>query len=150
MTMDAIHLYTIGFTRKSAETFFGLLKSAGVRRMVDVRLNVTSQLAGFAKQTDLRYFLRALLEAEYLHLTEAAPTKALLDGFKKGRLSWEEYAEGYRALLEERHAATFLRETIRAGDCFLCSEHEPTHCHRRLLAAYCAAVLRGVAVCHLM
>lgn len=150
MTMGAIQIYTIGFTRKPAKTFFGLLEVSGVRRVVDVRLNVTSQLAGFAKQKDLRYFLGAILKADYLHLKEAAPTKALLDGFKKGALSWEEYEEGYRLLLEERHASAFLRETIRSGDCFLCSEHEPDHCHRRLLAEYCAAVFGDVEVRHLM
>ena len=143
-------LYTIGFTRKPAKTFFGLLKSAGVRRVVDVRLNVTSQLAGFAKQTDLRYFLQAILKVEYLHLKEAAPTKALLDGFKKDGLSWAEYAEGYQNLLEDRRASVFLRETIRSGDCFLCSEHEPEHCHRRLLAEYFAGVFGGVEVRHLL
>lgn len=148
--MDKITLHTIGFTRKSAERFFGLIETAGVRRLVDVRLNVTSQLAGFAKQKDLRYFLKAISGIDYLHLKEAAPTKSLLDGFKKGGLSWEEYEEGYAAVLKERNASDWLPGNLRSGDCFLCSEHEPIHCHRRLLAEYCAAIMENVEVHHLV
>jgi uncharacterized protein (DUF488 family) len=148
--MDKMMLHTIGFTQKSAEQFFGLLKSAGVRRLVDVRLNVTSQLAGFAKQKDLRYFLKVISGINYLHLKEAAPTKTLLDGFKKGDLSWEAYENGYASLLKERHAEGWLPSTLRSGDCFLCSEHEPTRCHRRLLAEYCSGIMENVEIGHLL
>lgn len=148
--MANLTLYTIGFTKKSAERFFGLLESAGVRRLVDVRLNVTSQLAGFAKQRDLQFFLKAILDADYLYLEEAAPAKSLLDGYKKGDISWETYEAEYRSLLDERNAGDRLAETLRSGDCFLCSEHEPEQCHRSLLADYCAAVLGDVEVRHLI
>src|SRR5438309_11885131 len=69
-----LQLFTIGFTRKSAEAFFTSLREAGVRRLVDVRLNNISQLAGFTKKDDLRYFLKAIAGIEYLHLGELAPT----------------------------------------------------------------------------
>jgi uncharacterized protein (DUF488 family) len=147
--MDKMMLHTIGFTRKSAERFFGLLESAGVRRLVDVRLNVTSQLAGFTKQNDLRFFLKAISGIDYLHLEDAAPSKSLLDGYKKGGLSWEDYEEGYEALLKERNASGWLPSILRSGDCFLCSEHEPTRCHRRLLAEFCAEIMENVGICHL-
>ncbi len=148
--INKIQIYTIGFTQKSAERFFGLLETAGVKRVVDVRLNVTSQLAGFAKQKDLRYFLKALSGIDYLHLKEAAPTKSLLDGFKKGDLSWKNYEEKYAALLKERDASGWLPSTLRSGDCFLCSEHEPERCHRRLLAEFSAVIIENVEVCHLL
>ena len=43
-----MEIYSIGFTKKSAGEFFGALKTAGIERLLDVRLNNTSQLAGFA------------------------------------------------------------------------------------------------------
>ncbi len=148
--MDTIKLYTIGFTQKSAQEFFDLLKSAGVRRIVDVRLNVTSQLAGFAKQKDLKYFLEAILGADYLHLKNAAPEKTLLEGYKKKEISWAEYEKAYRKLLETRKAWEWLPDTLSSGDCFLCSEHEPDQCHRRLLAEYFAEIIDAVEVHHLV
>lgn len=148
--MNETTIHTIGFTQKSAERFFGLLESAGVERVVDIRLNVTSQLAGFAKQKDLRYFLKAISGIDYLHLKSAAPTKALLDGFKKGGLSWADYEREYAALLAERNALDWLPATLRSGDCLLCSEHEPTHCHRRLLAEFFAGMTENARINHLV
>jgi len=47
---DKVVLYTIGFTKKNARQFFETLKTAGVKRLVDIRLNNQSQLAGFTKR----------------------------------------------------------------------------------------------------
>ena len=55
-----IKLFTIGFTQKSAHKFFTTLKEARVQRVIDVRLNNNSQLAGFSKKEDLSYFLKEL------------------------------------------------------------------------------------------
>ena len=128
-------LYTIGFTKKTAEVFFGKLKSAGVRRIVDIRLNNTSQLAGFAKHEDLVYFLRTICGIAYIHLPKLAPDKDLLDRFKKQKGTWEDYERNFNALLAERRIdGAFLDRTLEDGDCLLCSESTPAHCHRRLVA----------------
>ena len=77
-----MQLFTIGFTRSSAEAFFGRLQRAGVRRVIDVRLNNRSQLAGFAKRDDLAWFLRALGGIAYQHDAGLAPTPALLAAYR--------------------------------------------------------------------
>ena len=81
--MKQTKLFTIGFTKKSAEEFFSRLQTAGVKRVIDVRLNNVSQLAGFAKREDLAYFLKALCDCEYRHEPLLAPTKEILNGYKK-------------------------------------------------------------------
>ncbi len=142
-------LFTIGFTQKSAEEFFTALQQAGVRRVVDVRLNNTSQLAGFSKRDDLQYFLRATGKIEYLHLPDLAPTQAILDAFKKHKGSWEEYAPQFLALLAERRVVTTLDRAQFEHACLLCSEATPEHCHRRLVAEMLAASWPGLEIIHL-
>lgn len=128
-------LYTIGFTQKSAEQFFEALKAAGVRRVVDVRLNNTSQLAGFTKRDDLVYFLRAVGGMNYVHLPELAPDKSLLDLAKNKKGPWDQYEAGFSKLLAERKVdGKYLAEALQNGDCLLCSEPTPERCHRRLIA----------------
>ncbi len=128
-------IYTIGFTKKSAEEFFALLRAAGVRHVVDIRLNNRSQLAGFAKSKDLAFFARELEGIEYVHLPELAPTQDLLDAYKKHRGSWEEYEAGFTRLMQERSAyEQFDQRLLEESPCFLCSEATPEHCHRRLVA----------------
>ncbi len=127
-------LFTIGFTRKSAETFFTLLQEAGARRVVDIRLNNSSQLAGFAKARDLAYLLRAIGGIDYLHQPMFAPTADILDAFKKKELAWDAYERAYDNLMNERDADAFALAALRDGDCLLCSEHDPAQCHRRLFA----------------
>ena len=143
-------LFTIGFTRKSAETFFTLLKEAQVRRVIDVRLNNRSQLAGFSKATDLEYFLRAIGGMEYRHLSELAPTQELLDSYKKRRGSWSEYERGFVELLRKRGVDQSLDRSLFNMACLLCSEHEPIHCHRRLVAEYLKDKWGDVEVRHLL
>jgi uncharacterized protein (DUF488 family) len=129
-------LFTIGFTQKSAAAFFGLLQNAAVQRIVDTRLNNTGQLAGFAKRDDLAYFCRSLLAAEYVHWTESAPEDEMLAAYRNRQLSWTEYAEAYVALLERRKVEQQLKIVTDKRSCLLCSEAQPHHCHRSLLAEY--------------
>lgn len=147
--MKPITLYTIGFTRKSAEVFFTTLARAGVARVVDVRLNNVSQLAGFSKKNDLAYFLRAIGGIDYLHLPELAPTQALLDEYKKLKGDWAVYATGFRQLMVERQIEATVAREVLDGGCLLCSEATPEHCHRRLVAEYLSERWGGVTTVHL-
>jgi len=143
-------LFTIGFTQKTAEIFFETLKKSGVRRVVDVRLNNTSQLAGFTKKDDLIYFLRTIGGINYLHVPELAPTRGLMELIKKKKVKWEAYETGYTALLAERKAGgSFLKKTLKNADCLLCSESMPEHCHRRIVAEKFQAVTSNVDIVHL-
>jgi uncharacterized protein (DUF488 family) len=144
-----ITLFTVGFTGKSAKEFFEILKQAGVRRVVDIRLNNVSQLAGFTKKRDLEYFLRAIADIDYVHEPELAPAKEILDGYKKKKIDWNEYEKGYRNLLEERQPAKRLKREDFDGACLLCSEPTPEHCHRRLAAEYLQAQWENVLIHHL-
>jgi uncharacterized protein (DUF488 family) len=129
-------LFTIGFTKKSAESFFTKLKNAGVKRLVDIRLNNVSQLAGFSKRDDLAYFSRTINHISYIHLPQLAPTQELLDDYKKKEGSWEEYQRRFIDLVTSRRIEEHLVGEIFDGDCLLCSEDKPHHCHRRLVAEY--------------
>jgi uncharacterized protein (DUF488 family) len=142
-------LLTIGFTKKTAEEFFSRLQKARVKRVVDVRLNNTSQLAGFAKGRDLGYFLDAVAKIDYVHWPELAPTKEILDAFKKEKGSWEEYEQSFAALLAERRIAETVGGSLCEGDCLLCSEATPEQCHRRLVAEYIGEHRGDVEVIHL-
>jgi len=144
-----ITLFTIGFAGHSARQFFEKLAAAGVRTVVDVRLNNVSQLAGFAKRNDLEYFLRSIAEIEYRHELCLAPTADMLDDYQKKRIAWDDYERRFNALLEERRPAAVLERAAFDGACLLCSEHEPQHCHRRLAAEYFQRAWGGVRIHHL-
>ncbi|MBI3683142.1 MAG: DUF488 domain-containing protein [Acidobacteria bacterium] len=132
-----MEVYSVGFTKKTAEQFFGLLKNAGIRRLLDVRLNNVSQLAGFAKRDDLQFFLRAICDAEYIHEPLLAPTQEMLDAYKKRKGSWAEYATGFLTLMRERRAEQALDKFIFSiPTVLLCSEPTADHCHRRLVLEY--------------
>ena len=131
-----MRLYTIGFTKTSAEGFFGRLKKAEVHSLVDVRLNNVSQLSGFAKKDDLRYFMREIVGAPYVHRPELAPTQDMLDDYKKSGGSWDAYERRFLALMEIRHVEDSVSREALDGACLLCSEDKPHHCHRRLVAEY--------------
>lgn len=133
MTIDVA---TIGFTRTSAEGFFGRIAQAGVRTVVDVRLHNTSQLAGFAKADDLAYFLKAICGVSYVHEPLLAPTEDILKGFKKDKGDWAVYRDRFLALMAERRIEDRLRPETLDGACLLCSEATPHHCHRRLVCEY--------------
>ena len=142
-------LYTIGFTGKSAEQFFTLLTENAVKRVLDVRLNNTSQLAGFTKRDDLRFFLSRVAGIDYLHLPQFAPSVELLKGYTGNSLDWGNYERGYLTLLSDRDALAFVDPSIFDGGCLLCSEAMPEHCHRRLLAELVANCVPDVHIMHL-
>jgi uncharacterized protein (DUF488 family) len=144
-----IKLFTIGFTGKSAKEFFEKLGRAGVRRIVDTRLNNVSQLAGFTKKRDLEYFLRAITDIEYVHEVQLAPTKDILDGYKKKRIVWDAYERAFRQLLDSRQPDKLLSPVLLDHACLLCSEPTPDHCHRRLVAEYLKLHWGSVDVEHL-
>lgn len=146
-----MEIFTIGFTRTTAEDFFGRLKSHRVERLLDVRLNNRSQLAGFAKRDDLRYFLRELVGAEYEHAPLLAPTQEILDDYKKRKeMPWEEYEERFLTLIREREVENELRpEDFSRRTVLLCSESTPEHCHRRLVAEYLRDRWKDVEIVHL-
>ena len=142
-------LFTIGFTQKSAEQFFTLLKNAGVKRVLDIRLNNKSQLAGFSKSEDLQYFLSALGGIGYRHVDEMAPTQPLLDKARKAKGTWEGFEKQFLALMKQRRIEKVVDAKELAEACLLCSEHEPDHCHRRLVAEYLQRTYPDLEIVHL-
>lgn len=142
-------LYTIGFTKSSAESFFGRLNRAGVRKLVDVRLNNVSQLAGFAKRDDLRYFLKAICGIDYAHEPQLAPTQDMLDAYKKAGGDWSDYERRFIDLIASRHIELTLNPDVLADACLLCSEDKPHHCHRRLVGEYLRDKWGEVEIVHL-
>ncbi len=142
-------IYTIGFTRKSASVFFSTLQNAGVRRIVDVRLNNVSQLAAFAKRDDLQYFAKAICGIGYIHLPSLAPTKDMLDKYKKERGDWSVYEEKFLDLMKTRRIEDTIPREILDGGCLLCSEETPHYCHRRLVAEYLGAKWGSVEIEHI-
>src|SRR5262249_235213 len=143
-------IFTIGFTKKSAETFFTRLKNAGVKRLVDVRLNNVSQLAGFTKKDDLRYFTKAICNIEYRHLPELAPTQDILDSYKKRQeMTWDWYEERFLALMKARRIKETLSPDLLDSACLLCSEEKAQFCHRRLVAEYLKNHWESVEIIHI-
>ena len=145
-----MEVYSIGFTKKTAEQFFGLLKGAGIHRLIDVRLNNVSQLAGFSKREDLQYFLQEICGADYRHEPLLAPTKEMLDSYKKEKGSWEEYERRFLGLMADRKVEEKLDAGIFAvPTVLLCSEPEPDHCHRRLVLEYLQQKWSNLTIHHL-
>ncbi|WP_449419313.1 DUF488 domain-containing protein [Phormidium nigroviride] len=144
-----IDLFTIGFTQKSAEQFFEMLIDAGVRRVIDTRLNNVSQLAGFAKRKDLEYFLRKVGNIEYIHVLDLAPTQDILDDYKKKKGDWETYEHKFLKLMKVRQIEEKISPDILDGGCLLCSEAKPHNCHRRLVAEYLSDKWGNLKICHL-
>jgi len=144
-----IELFTIGFTKKNAQTFFSLLKNNNVKRVIDVRLNNVSQLAGFAKKDDLIYFLKELCNIEYVHMPTFAPTKQILDDYKKNKGAWNEYVEKFGQLIRNRQIEKTVALEYLDRVCLLCSEHIPDQCHRRLIAEYLKLNHEEINIIHL-
>ncbi len=143
-----MRIFTIGFTKTTAESFFSRLKTPGVSKIIDVRLNNVSQLAGFAKRDDLKYFAKAICGIDYQHLPSLAPTQEMLDAFKKQRGSWADYERKFLDLMASRQVEKMDRERLDGG-CLLCSEAKPHHCHRRLVAEYLKEKWSDVEIRHL-
>lgn len=146
---DSVNLFTIGFTQKTAQKFFETLVKAGVKRVIDTRLNNVSQLAGFAKKSDLEYFLQKIGHIEYTHIIELAPTKEILDEYKKNKGDWATYEQKFLKLMAEREIEKRIKPDILDGGCLLCSEAKPHKCHRRLVAEYLNGKWGNVKICHL-
>jgi uncharacterized protein (DUF488 family) len=150
MPRDPIRVFTIGFTKKSAEEFFEKLRAEGVRRVLDVRLNNTSQLAGFSKHDDLKYFLKQIAGIDYLEAPLLAPTQPLLDAYKKNHGRWEDYERDFLQLMKERRIEEKIDPSLLAGGCLLCSEDTPHHCHRRLVVDYLQKCWGNLDVKHIV
>ena len=144
-----MRVYTIGFTKKSASDFFELLRASGAKRIIDVRLSNISQLAGFTKKDDLEYFLGKICRMQYVHLPELAPTREMLNSYRKSHRNWETYESEFLDLMEQRRIEKMrIRRTIANG-CLLCSEDKPDQCHRRLVAEYLQRSWGDLDIVHL-
>jgi len=145
-----MEVYTIGFTKKAAAEFFETLKKAGVKRLLDVRLNNSSQLAGFTKSENLPFFLREICSAEYLHEPLLAPTKDILDAYKKRKGRWEDYERSFLKLMAERKIEQKIdRKLFAVPTILLCSEAKADHCHRRLVLEYLQDKWGGLKIINL-
>jgi len=142
-------VHTIGFTKTSAEGFFTRIQKAAPKRVLDVRLNNVSQLAGFAKKDDLKYFLKAICGIDYVHRSELAPTQELLDAYKKDGGDWPTYEKSFLDLMALRRIEDMIPREQVDGACLLCSEDKPHHCHRRLVAEYLRAKWGDLSIEHL-
>lgn len=142
--------YSIGFTQKKAEQFFNLIASNNIKTLIDVRLNNTSQLSGFAKKDDLKYFLKELCDCEYMHVPDLAPTKEMLKPYQKGVITWEVYEERFYSLMAQRNIEKYLDANFIDQGCLLCSEHLPHHCHRRLVLEYLNKFDESMKIKHLV
>ena len=145
-----MEIATIGFTKHSAESFFGRLRRAGTRHLVDVRLNNVSQLAGFAKRDDLKFFLSEIVGASYSHEPQLAPSSETLIAYRNKEMTWEDYEKRYLDLLAHRAVENHLDvDLFRKGVVLLCSEQTSERCHRRLAAEYLDNHWGGVSITHL-
>ena len=147
--MTKIQLYTIGFTKKSAKEFFESLKKAKIKTLIDIRFNNKSQLNAFSKGGDLPYFLEEICACSYLHFPEWAPTKELLDSYKKKQITWEVYEKQFGFLLAQRDILTEAFNMDLDNACLLCSEPTAEKCHRRLVAEHLADNIDDISVRHI-
>ena len=144
-------VYTIGFTQKSAQEFFKAICENKIQLLIDIRLNNTSQLAGFSKELDLKYFLCELCQTKYVHDLKFAPTKSILNDFKKNLISWQNYVDQYTSLIDRRNGLVHFVEEYSEYDsvCLLCSEPTPEHCHRGILADLLKSKYKHFDVVHI-
>lgn len=142
-------VFTIGFTKKTAEQFFQALRQSGAKRVVDVRLNNVSQLAGFAKRDDLAFFLKEICGMDYLHVPDLAPTQEMLYEYKKLRGDWPSYETRFLDLMQKRRIEETIPKEVIAEGCLLCSEDKPHHCHRRLVVEYLKQYWGDIEIAHL-
>lgn len=145
-----MEIYTIGYAKKSASEFFGQLRTAGIQRLLDIRLNNTSQLAGFTKMGDFPFFLKEICAVAYQHLPTLAPTEEILSSYRDKKIQWSELESRYLTLLSERRIEETLdKKLFEVPTVLLCSETHPKFCHRRLAAEYLAARWNDVRIVHL-
>jgi len=144
-----IQIFTIGYSGKNAQKFFGLLKQAEIKRLFDIRLYNTSQLAGYTKRGDIEYFLESIVDADYVHLPIMAPTKQLLNDYKKGVIGWDDYEMQFEKIIATRQIEKYIELKGLNMGCFLCAEATADNCHRRLVAEYFKAHLPNISIRHL-
>lgn len=149
MRSQSVQLFTMGFTQKSAEQFFDTLIKSGVKTVIDTRLNNVSQLAGFTKKNDLKYFLKQVGGIDYVHILDLAPTKDILDEYKKNKGDWGVYEQKFLKLISDRQIEKKVTPELLNHGCLLCSEAKPHNCHRRLVAQYLSKKWENIKVCHL-
>ncbi len=142
-------VYTIGFTKKTAAEFFKMLQKSGTKRVVDVRLNNVSQLAGFSKRDDLQYFLKEIIGINYIHQPLLAPTADILNAYKKHKGDWSVYEPAFLDLMKKREVEKRIDPATIKGGCLLCSEDKPHHCHRRLVVEYLRSKWGDLDIRHL-
>jgi uncharacterized protein (DUF488 family) len=145
-----MEVFTIGFTKKTAEQFFGILRRHGIKRLIDVRLNNMSQLAGFTKREDLQFFLKEICGADYVHEPLLAPTQDMLDAYKKAKGDWSEYEKVFLGLMAARKIEDRIdRSLFQVPATLLCSEPTAENCHRRLVVEYLQEKWGDLKVRHL-
>jgi uncharacterized protein (DUF488 family) len=145
-----VKIYTIGFTKKSAADFFEVLKKSKIQRLIDIRLNNQSQLAGFTKQNDLKYFLNVICAIDYIHEPLLAPNKELLEHYRDKKITWEDYEKRFVKLISERNIIQHINKLVsEKPTVFLCSEEKPDHCHRRLVAEMISRCVDDASIIHL-
>lgn len=143
-------IYTMGFTQKTAEEFFTKIKKSNIDILIDIRLNNQSQLAGFTKGKDLKYLLKEIANCDYSHEISFAPTKELLDDYKKKKVDWNKYVEVFEELIKSRNMVEKFESKYGKYErvLLLCSEPTPEQCHRRLVAEAISKKI-GYEICHL-
>ena len=144
-----VRVFTVGCAGKDAREFFTILKRVRVRKVVDVRLYNTSQLAGFSKRRDIEYFLQAIVGVGYVHQPIMAPTKRLLNDYKKGLVSWPQYEAEFKEIIAGRQIEKCIESIDIDMACFLCSEAVADRCHRRLVVEYLAGCFQDVLIEHI-
>lgn len=144
-------IFTMGFTKKSAEQFFELISENEIELLIDVRLNNQSQLAGFTKGRDLKFFLKKLCDCKYEHNILFAPTKEILNGYKKRQIPWEDYVVQYNRLIAHRNVQNVFRTKYGEFNnvLLLCSEPTAENCHRRLLAEKLKQDISDIEIIHI-
>lgn len=148
-TNKMVRVFTIGYAGRNGRDFFTTLKQTGIKKIIDVRLYNTSQLAGFTKKCDLEYFLQAIVGADYVHLPVMAPTRGLLNDYKKGEVSWEQYESQFKSIITQRQIERHIELEDLDMSCFLCAEATADNCHRRLVAEYMARIWPNITIQHL-
>jgi uncharacterized protein (DUF488 family) len=149
LEQETIKLFTIGFVQKTAREFFEILTEANIKRVIDIRLNNQSQLAGFTKRNDLEFFLEKIAGISYTHNLNLAPTKQILETYKKNGHNWALYEREFLQLINNRKIETLITPDELKDSCLLCSEVAPTNCHRRLVAEYLYKKMPNLNIQHL-
>lgn len=146
-----IKVCTIGFTKKTAKQFFSILTKNNIDTVVDIRLNNSSQLAGFSKYPDIEFFLEKICNTGYKHDLHFAPKDSTLTKYKKKQISWDEYEKEFAQTMMERKITEYIKANYSSEGsiCLLCSEPTPENCHRRLVANYFKEIFHEVQILHL-